>query len=1293
MTTFNEYRKQQEQLRENSLYTDPASKQSFMDDEKSIMAAFMFNFFGLLIGYNIIKDKQRVKTYFKSDLKMQLNNITDDNNNISLIIKIMDEKGAFKSAQTSAQITRFLVKLKQGGIDEVQPDILIEWMNGIKDSWWSKLNSHLKVTKEEFIVDKDQYKAFMNLRVRARVQTDVSKDFFDAFRGLNVEKSKITAWDVDMMSKKSIDARLAKVGAVSSTSNVAKPAPQPTTYHAPEPVKQQSVRKVPIVKQEWPGNEAVINFFINGGTIQKFDEQYKSTVPQRNDLRIFAIRKVITSANTPTQDQLTELAKFVKSNSKEKEIVLTIAAAIDSNIRVSKNFQHIAERLLMAQNLGLFDGVLNACDHSQFKEASKMLFVGIVRAVIADQSKLKETKEMFKKFEHGILPNIIGGDRILAFVYSYLRTQGIDDFLMSLGSGVQTSNGAAILTYYPTEFDFDNGTVKAIMKEYNIGKSTKENVLLGYAAKTGIGYGYGYELNDLIKSTYGDPLNDESLKMIESQFIQIIDMYDGSRAAWVVKAILNFGQSYNKEILTSGLVKKITEFASTKLHSADQEHKMNLLDSLLFSDDRRFDAAVQSILTDVLNSGFEFPQLVRRIKNNRNAVMVNFVRIVYNNSDLRKRVAKAFTASLLDLSKIDMYYNPLYGQMGERNNLWSLLTTNEQDKLLNDLVINISKLNDLYGRKGDVSSILHKIKGDNTHTYKKLSKEAQEAYVSIAKFTGLLTLADDEFYDVMDDETLHKMGYSNLSSNINGLEEDAKGRILTRYFQKQSAREALLNSTGTQNTLELIKINEYTDAFANDIEQALEKNFKYVKDAKRQWECTDLLQSINNKDYKKLSVKHKEMIFKNTLSLIDDADWLKKQTTYFKDKVSDVQQYFDTIVDEDRAGAQKIYDSVSYNMRLRFAESYLSKAGFSKNVEGLLHDNESPITPYQKLDKKRIKEILKYNNVSNAETKVAAKYIKTFDTMDAYIKDNAENDYAKGKLDGQKVELLNQSQEELDKISVELHRNKRNGRHGDTTMKILRSFKVSIPIQEEQQKAWLASHEGEEIINPMFHGTGSIGASMILRYGFRVLKSGDSLVVGRMLGDGIYGSNVIDKAQQYVGDEGFSRRYGTKGYVFKMNAALGEKNKDYRVAGLGTDSIRSPEWCVFTPNAQFKIYHAYEVELIGPTEMNDLLKKYQQVVTEKSFKDYLIEQESEKVNYTTYTFINGIIPNGKNPEDVCDFSEWKSPSDKITLEPSAYGPTIVVAGTIENQDFTFTSTADFRVNYPKEYEKFLKYFN
>lgn len=80
------------------------------------------------------------------------------------------------------------------------------------------------------------------------------------------------------------------------------------------------------------------------------------------------------------------------------------------------------------------------------------------------------------------------------------------------------------------------------------------------------------------------------------------------------------------------------------------------------------------------------------------------------------------------------------------------------------------------------------------------------------------------------------------------------------------------------------------------------------------------------------------------------------------------------------------------------------------------------------------------------------------------------------------------------------------------------------------------------------------------------------------------------------------------------------------------------------------------------------------------------------MNYRTYTFINGIVPNGPNPEDTAEFEDFKPPLSSITLEPSAYGPTIVVAGTEESAEFLFTSVSDFRMNHPKEYENFLGYF-
>lgn len=55
---------------------------------------------------------------------------------------------------------------------------------------------------------------------------------------------------------------------------------------------------------------------------------------------------------------------------------------------------------------------------------------------------------------------------------------------------------------------------------------------------------------------------------------------------------------------------------------------------------------------------------------------------------------------------------------------------------------------------------------------------------------------------------------------------------------------------------------------------------------------------------------------------------------------------------------------------------------------------------------------------------------------------------------------------------------------------------------------------------------------MILRHGFKVIKSKDGIKACRMLGDGIYFSNVLDEVASYVGDmntnnNGYGRLYGS----------------------------------------------------------------------------------------------------------------------------------------------------------------------
>jgi len=135
------------------------------------------------------------------------------------------------------------------------------------------------------------------------------------------------------------------------------------------------------------------------------------------------------------------------------------------------------------------------------------------------------------------------------------------------------------------------------------------------------------------------------------------------------------------------------------------------------------------------------------------------------------------------------------------------------------------------------------------------------------------------------------------------------------------------------------------------------------------------------------------------------------------------------------------------------------------------------------------------------------------------------------------------------------------GKHGDTYPMIDKVYDANLEYPEFEE--FRKTKYGDGSVVPAYHGTGGIAAGMILRYGFKVIKSSDPSVVGRMLGDGIYFSNKIDKVSQYVSNGGYSRQHGQKGYVMEMDTNLGTRNRDYRAAGIdGRDSIRSPEWCV-----------------------------------------------------------------------------------------------------------------------------------
>lgn len=136
-------------LQENTLY-DEETKSVFIDSETDIINAFAFNFLGILGSYNASKLSNQkpvaknIVLYFKGDKQLRINNIIDDNNNISLVLKLMTDKHMFISTTKVNEMTRFLVLAKMGQVDNVDDDIIRGWVDNIKQNMIMKADPRIR---------------------------------------------------------------------------------------------------------------------------------------------------------------------------------------------------------------------------------------------------------------------------------------------------------------------------------------------------------------------------------------------------------------------------------------------------------------------------------------------------------------------------------------------------------------------------------------------------------------------------------------------------------------------------------------------------------------------------------------------------------------------------------------------------------------------------------------------------------------------------------------------------------------------------------------------------------------------------------------------------------------------------------------------------------------------------------------------------------------------------------------------------------------------------------------------
>lgn len=381
------------------------------------------------------------------------------------------------------------------------------------------------------------------------------------------------------------------------------------------------------------------------------------------------------------------------------------------------------------------------------------------------------------------------------------------------------------------------------------------------------------------------------------------------------------------------------------------------------------------------------------------------------------------------------------------------------------------------------------------------------------------------------------------------------------------------------------------------------------------------------------------------------------------------------------AEVDQLFDSMSYSIELKKAiVDWFSKAGVLANALKSIKGDE--VAPLVDVDHSRLGTLMKYNNI-NVPTSKDVDYKKAGFKLSDFLKTHGS-----WKLEPLATQKDIDDQASCDRRTAEFDVFNKY-RHGSIGVKFLKSFNVDLPIQREKNEIWDKAHDKDQVMDPVFHGTGSVAASFILRYGFAVVSSTDSSVVGRMLGDGIYFSNVLDKCGQYVSDGGYSRGKGNKGYLFQMRANLGKRGTDYQAGG---GNLVSPEWCVFHPNDQLKIYKAHFIELVDKSEIalikNKVKRMNESVMRIEEMTEY-VDPDLQK-GCISYTFVDGTIPIDEHK--VIDFEEW-DPSifgDRVKLEFSGMGPILYIQ--VDDPEvaeiYAVRYTAEF-MNDGDEFQKYL----
>lgn len=300
------------------------------------------------------------------------------------------------------------------------------------------------------------------------------------------------------------------------------------------------------------------------------------------------------------------------------------------------------------------------------------------------------------------------------------------------------------------------------------------------------------------------------------------------------------------------------------------------------------------------------------------------------------------------------------------------------------------------------------------------------------------------------------------------------------------------------------------------------------------------------------------------------------------------------IDDKSPSAANEIYSQMTTTARGKLIKSIAGPILF-KSIHDRLMNEE--IRPENKAKPEDIPSMLARNNIDLTKRTAVGKKVSFREALNNSMDDSFLPDLKAVRVD-------NKDQDELDKASARLNGLFRsNKKHGPEGLEVLAIYDTSItngPEWDEFAAERSKNGEPNQYFETVWHGTGTVGGAMILRFGFKITPFDRATMAGRALGNGVYFAKFTDKSLQYLRDDTnrITRSVGNIGYLFEMEAQIGRAAKknsqpcgpdegvtcDHRSGGFAEatnhQDFLSPEWAVFKEKGQLRIKKVYKVKIV-----------------------------------------------------------------------------------------------------------------